>query len=531
MTTSTTSRRVPAHRRGVAMLLVIVAMVVAVVLTSAVIVSREVSPAIGANSTASVATAWSAESAANYAVGVIAGGFDWEAAIGPGGVLVESMAIGDASVDVTLLDMEGNVPDADDRDLMMTAVATIDGISTTVRRMISLGAPGDPIDAIDPRFGEFAILGVASISVDPGSQLGVWPSSPEAGLRPQVKLGTRFTSAADLDISLDAAISPIEMHVDITGDAGLVSEVAGAGYDLQWQMPLPMPVFGIALPGSVSAALAAGGDFTPPGSAVVSLPSADYDQIQIQNAAVVTIDGTVPTVVQCNDLDLQNATIRILGDVSILVREEMRIRDAAAIVLAADDARLTVYVGNDLVVESGAQLGVDESDAGRSAATLTTWVNPDRVRIIEVSTAEGGSGDIDLLIEGASTVLAAIHAPTAEVVLATAGSLIGRVTGGDITIGAGAAVWYCPTLDNRVGFSNPNGPLYEPDFSADPLVEQALDDAMASGATNVEQFTNSLRTTYNTLVDALVLGEEIIDGAGSLVESTTHMFTGLLGIE
>jgi hypothetical protein len=153
------------------------------------------------------------------------------------------------------------------------------------------------------------------------------------------------------------------------------------------------------------------------------------------------------------------------------------------------------------------------------------------VRIIEVSTAEGGSGDIDLLIEGASTVLAAIHAPTAEVVLATAGSLIGRVTGGDITIGAGAAVWYCPTLDNRVGFSNPNGPLYEPDFSADPLVEQALDDAMASGATNVEQFTNSLRTTYNTLVDALVLGEEIIDGTGSLVESTTHMFTGLLGIE
>ena len=42
------------------------------------------------------------------------------------------MTVGGATVHVKLTDMEGNVPDDQDRDLMMIATATVNGMSTTV---------------------------------------------------------------------------------------------------------------------------------------------------------------------------------------------------------------------------------------------------------------------------------------------------------------------------------------------------------------------------------------------------------------
>ncbi len=518
-----------AHRRGIAMLLVLVAMVVAVVLTSAAIVSRDTAPAMGANATASVDAAWGAESAANYAVGVLANGFDWSAAIGSDGTFVDSMAVGAATVHVTLTDLEGNVQDADDRDLIMTATATVNGISTTVQRMVSLGEPGDPIDAIDPLFGEFTLLGVSELSVASGARLGVWSLSPEAAARPQAKLGTVFQQAGNLSVSLAGAMGPVEMHVDAHGDAGLAAEAAATAYSLEWQMLVQLPVLMDWAPSSVTGALTARGDYQPANNAVETMAAGAYGQVQIQNSALVTLDGTAPIAVRCDRLIMDGAKIRIVGDVTLMVRDRLRMNNSAQILLADADARLTVYVGNEFELDGSCQLGVVASDSGRAALALSEWVDPGQVRLIELDPSQGGSGIVTMNVLNGSTVLGSIHAPGATLEVQSGSTLIGRATADVVSIDATGTVLYDPSLDNRVGFTNPNGPLYVDVLTVDPVVEAAMDDAITSGATTVDSYLVQLRTAYTNQL-ALV-GGDLAAATESAVQGTTSIFKGLLGIQ
>ena len=514
-------------RRGVAMLLVLVAMVVAVILTSAAIVSRETSPEMGANATATVAASWSAESAANYAVGVLAEGYDWTAALGADGTFVDSMVVGDATVHVVLTDLEGNVPDSDDRDLYMIATATVGGVETMVRRMVTLGAPGDPIDSIDPMLGEFALFGTEELFVGPSATIGVWPLSPEAATRPEVKLGTSFLQAGDLSVSLDGAMGPVGMFADRNGDPGLISEMESMAASRSFQVPLPIPTLAMGVPSAVMAALPAGGDYQPSNGSIVTMPCANYGQVQIQNSVQATIDGTSPAVIRCDRLIVSDATVRIVGDVSIYVRDRIRVNSNGRIVLADADASLKVYVCNEMDLDTGGQVGVVQSDAGRAASALETWVSPMQVQILEVSAADGGSGATTVTVQGGSMLLGNVHAPGSAVSVMTGGAVIGRATGAAMRVENSGTLLYCPTLDSRVGFTNESGPLYEADGSADPTVEQAIDDALASSGNDAGMFMTLVRNTYDSLV---VFTGELEEGVGGTVQQTTNLFSGLTGI-
>ena len=518
-------------RRGIAMMLVLVAMVVTVVLTSAAIVSRETSPAMGENAAALASTSWGAESAANYAVGVLAKGFDWESAIGPDGTFMDSMTVGAATVKVTLQDLEGNVPDAQDRDLIMIAVATVNGISTTVRRAISLGEPGDPMDALDLRMGEFAILGVADLTVEPGAKLGVWPLSPEATARPQLKMATAFASASNLSVSLIGALGPIEMHADASADVGIVSQIASAGYSNQWQMPVTLPILSIGVPSAAQAAMPGGGDFEPATNAVVALPGTkDYGRIRVRDGAVATIDGTVPVALRCDEFEVENGTIRIVGDVSIYVRDRVRVRNLGRIVMADPEAELRLIVCKDVELDGNAQVGVAESDAGRAAGALQTWIEPDRVQICEVDPTQGGSGLVSITVDDNSTLLASVHAPLGSFAVQSNSTLVGRVTGKSVRIGATATVLYDPTLDNRIGFSNQNSPLYADALTLNPIMEAALDDVASSGVKTIEGFLALLEVAYEDQRELALIGG-VLEETTSAVQTTVHIFTGLLGIK
>lgn len=521
-----------AERRGVAMLLVIVAMVVTVVLTSAAIVSRETSPTMGQNSTALAASAWSAESAANYAVGAIAHGFDWEGALSGSGGLIDGMVIGGATVEVTLTDLEGNVPDAEDRDLIMTAVATIDGVSTTVRRMLSLGEPADPADAIDPRLGEFAVLGTQELVLEPGSRVGVWPLSPEAGARPQAKLGTTFAAASELDVCVDDALGPVEMYIDALGSAGLLSEVEGIAFDHAWQMPLEVPVLTESVPGSVLAAMTGAGDLEPAAGAVVEgTGNRNYGEIRVRDGSMVTFDGSTPTAIQCDRLELDDGELRVLGEVSIYVRDRVRVENGSSIVLQDETSRVRIYACNDLVVDSDSQIGVMASDIGVAAGAIGTWVSPERVLVCEVGVGEGGSGSGAFEIADGSTVLGSVVAPHAQVTISGASTVLGRLTGGRVRVASGATVLYCPTLDNRLGFTNADGPLYMDAETPNPAVEAALADA-TSGASTTGLFATLFAASYESHFELVGGGlGEVLETGGEIVRETTSLFTQGLGLQ
>jgi len=515
-----------AGRRGVAMLLVLVAMVVAVVLTSAAIVSRETSPMMGANATSSVSAAWSAESAANYAVGVLAHGFDWSSAIGPDGTLVDSMVVGDATVHVVLTDLDGNVPDANDRDLYMIATATVGGIETTVRRMISLGEAVDPIDAIDPMLGEFALFGTGNLVVSSGATLGVWQLSPEALARPDIKLGTSFQQPSNFNVSLDAAQGPVSLFADKSGDSGLIAKMESMLPNFVWQVPLTIPTLAMGVPSAVMVGLPSVGDYDSPNGAVANLTIANFGRIRIQNNATITINGTTPVAIRCDRLEMDSAMLRIVGDVSIFVRDRTRVENNSKIVLADPDSSLKIYVCDEFEVDGGSQVGVVQSDSGKSVASLGTWVNPVHVQILEVSVADGGTGASTYLVQGGATLLATVHAPSGDVTITGGSVLIGRATGDYVQIDSGSSVFYDPTLDNRVGFTNNDGPMFESDGTAKTMVEQAIDDALASSGNDAGMFMTLVRDSYDTLA---LVGGDLSDAVGGMVQQTMYVFSDFFG--
>ena len=507
-------------RRGIAMMLVLIAMVVTVVLTSAVMMSRRSGPAIGANSAAAVGATWSAESAANYAVGVLAEGFDWRSAMDAGGGLVEQMTIGGATVDVTLTDLEGNVPDAEDRDLIMTAVATVDGISTTVRRMISLGSSVSPVEAIDPRLGEFGVFAAEALEVSHGATIAAWARSPEAGAHPTVKVGTGFASASDLQVDLAGNAGSVALFADDRAGAGVVSELR-ASDPSAWRIPYEIPVLRDAAP-SMSG-LPNFGSFTWSNNDVATAASGSYGDVRVDGNSRITLPDGV--VVRCDSVRIENAMIRVEGEATVYVRAEMELRSGGRIVLATPESRLRLFLCESLEMEAGSQLGVVEADAGRGAAALSTWVSPDAVRI---SQGDAGHcvGGIVIDVESGATLLGSVQAPDAAVVVRGGGTMIGRATVGSMRVEGGSALWYCPTLDNRAGFTCVDGPLYAADGTPDPVAEAALDEVMSGGSVDTSSFVVLLESAYTELLDLLGLG----GGGGGVVADTVNLFTEALGL-
>jgi len=208
------------------------------------------------------------------------------------------------------------------------------------------------------------------------------------------------------------------------------------------------------------------------------------------------------------------------------VRDRTRVENNSKIVLADPDSSLKIYVCNEFEVDGGSQVGVAQADAGKSVASLGTWVSPAHVQVLEVSVADGGTGASTYLVQGGATLLGTVHAPSGDVTVTEGSALIGRATGDYVQIDSGSSVYYDPTLDNRVGFTNADGPMFESDGSANTMVEQAIDDALASAGNDAGMFMTLVRNTYDTLA---LVGGELGDAVGGVVQQTTHLFSEFLG--
>lgn len=492
-------------RRGLAMMLVVVALVVGTVIAGVAISTQSMAPQIGANAQDAAQARWSAESAADYAAAVL------ETSIALSsiseGSMMSDFTIAGGSVDVTVTDLEGHTPDDADRELIVTAAASVNGVSVVARRQVSLGPPPSAPAQVDPYLSEFTIFANNGLQIDDGAKIGKWPLSPEARSKTPLKIGTGFANLASLNISRNAAFRNAAIYMDATATATLLNELACESFVSGAKIPLDLPARHVSVPAAVSG-LAYGGtntfNYNAKGASVIFPHNREYSgSLIVDQESELILDASVsPAYAFGGILVMNGGVLKIRGDVDVEVNGALSLVNKARIEVEPG-GRLDLFVRGSVYVAQSA-IGVDASafsGGGCDALALTTYARPDTVRLMSPT---GSYANQTVTIDNDGVIAASIHVPAASMALSSGATLIGRATARNISVGGGCMVLADTALDNLAGFTNLEGPLYESNGNALTGVLNLLTGVLAVLHVNktAEEMAATINTTANASVEA-----------------------------
>jgi len=451
-------------RRGVALLLVLVSLGVAGAATAFYIASRENTPAIGQNAVSAAQADWAAHSAAEIALASLQTEADWRtvAAAGP---IIEDMPLGDALVTVVATNEHGELPGVDDVDIVLTAVADVGGV-TSSRQLIARVFPDvTPEEAFDPESKEFAVFAHDLLAVGDGAMVDIWALSPGAEIGGLFKVGVGFTSSMNLSIGSGANLLASGLYMDDDSSSALRSMIDDPVFATGAELPQMPPAPPARLPAAL-AGITASSDDLDVDSVSLMLDTPAQKDVQVNNGGELTLGAGSVSDYRFHRLQVQNsAVLRIEGDVRLWIEGETTLQNESAVELG-DGARLRIYAGDNFEVKRSV-LGFDRSlapDGARTRDNVTAYQDPRRVTIYALSPADGGPFVPELGFVEAALANTVIVAPTANVTIRDGSTVFGRVT--TMALGvmhSGSALLYDVSLDNQMGFTNTEGPLYNED--------------------------------------------------------------------
>jgi hypothetical protein len=449
------------------MLLVLVALGIGVVLAGVALSSKEPAGRIGENACDDAAARWGAFGASNFAEAILETAADCvEHASTNTGEFIRTFPIQGGAATVTLTRLDGSAPQPGDRELLMTAYARVGDVISALQRRVSL-APQVPMStAADMRLGEFALLGVGSLSIEGGATVMHSPAAPESDTVSPINIGTGAAVSFGLNVNdgarLHNAALFIEAHASLTMNSLLDDDSFASGARLPYSIPVIRDVSPAAI-ASLPALPAALPVFDGSAASALIAPGT-YGDLTVRNDAVVTL-GTPgqTTAYKVGNLTVSGRGVLVFqGQVLLQTTGRFDVLSTGCVEPADAAARLAVFVARNVTLDDCA-VGLPRAlaqTALRKPTDLAAHPKADMVLLSALNSSSGGSLAPAWRIATNSLVLASIHAPVAAVELAGGSSLFGRVTGGFLTLRTGTNVFYDPRLDPRVGFTVLDGPLY-----------------------------------------------------------------------
>ncbi len=452
------------ERRGVALMLAMVALGTATILTTAYVTSRSNSPAMGLHAQESAAAVWAAESATQVALAALQTEVDW--IDGAPERLFDALPIAGGVASVLVTDAEGNAPDADDRVVVVTVVAVVHGVRSVTQQVAHLSDLDMAVeDAADARLGEFGLFGTGSVTIADGAEVGVWPLSPALMGGAMNALGVGFDSATSLVVEAGAVLTKTMLVVEEGSSGALQDMVAAGAYMGGGVMPAPAPAGPARLPAALSALRGSLslGDRTYDGPfAIVPLLPGNYKTLTVKNNAVLTL-GAGDYVFEQVLVD-GSGVLRALGEVRVLVSSGgFDVKNRGAVEIADDVSGLRLYLAQDMRVED-AVLGFPREmgrDASRGPDDVAAYADPAQVHVYTLGTADGGGGSAKVEMRTNAIARGVVHAPNAEFRLDSGAAFFGRATGRDMDLRSGTRFLYDPALNPGCGFTDFDGPLYD----------------------------------------------------------------------
>lgn len=468
------SRRRPRARRGVAMLLVLVALGAATVLGGTYVLSRQAAPAIGANAEAASNAKWAARSGANVAVAILQTSAPLTGDIADDQVLPKAdFGLGSAHAVIT---NERGAPTTGGR-LVVSSIGAGDGIGALDQRGVLRRTTGSATAAFDPYLREFAVYATSRLRIETSSYVAPWPTSRRGPAPFVASIGVAFAPSTMLDVGSAGSLTTARLVVSDLANPSLVSMSKSATFADGIESNVRLPTGSARVPAALTGlSLSSILPFTPliPG-ATRTVNITNLGTVSVNLGSTVIFDASVSPNFSVQDLLVDfGSTVRIRGHVRILVRDDVSITDRSLIELEGENSSLELYIYDDLTV-SNSVIGLTRAIANntsRDATSVNSRVDASRIRIYLVDAHGGGDPNQTVTMSSRSMAVADIHAPAATVSMSSNSVIIGRLTGSDVRMQNTSIVFYDHSLNSGVGFDQPTSPLYDEDRH--PIVKETL---------------------------------------------------------
>ena len=184
------------QRRGIALMLVMIAVLITGGMAVAYFGSRDNSIAISKNiNTASMART-SSESGLDLAIAILETDADWRTQH-IDGVILDEFQFGDSLLTITVIDTQTSEPPTEStNEVEITVHSSVDGVSQTMLATATIIPQNDEFD-VD--FSEFAIFANSNIQVRDIATIGMWAASPLALKDDDIRIGTLSTRPMAID--------------------------------------------------------------------------------------------------------------------------------------------------------------------------------------------------------------------------------------------------------------------------------------------------------------------------------------------
>ena len=443
------------QRRGIAMMLVMVSVAMASILATSYLVSRDNSVAISRNSTASMQARWAALSALDTTVALLQTETDWRLNH-VNGMLLDGYQLAGATVTVTALDIETNTaPDADSEYLRILAVAEVDlnndGIPDAQQSTVFLVYV--PV-ATEPRVSvgldEFAVFARTAFTMRNNSTLARWATAPLNKLGGRINIGTHAQNSSAISMLDNSACIDCTVYHPDSASGTLINDASGpvvGEIGLPFDIPFPYS----PNPGE---SLSGGPNYSLDGSATTITNSDRFHKVTVKNS-VWTLQGDLTIVVE-NKLLLTTSKIVVDGNVKLVVFDDATLTNAS--IELTPGSTLVFYCANEIVL-TDSYIGEERTDNTRDNTGNEEYMDPHDIRIFEFEAGMASSRIWKL--QGNSVVKGTVHTEAVIFRIMDESALYGRFAGEKLTLSDNAGLFYDPSLDEQVGYTNPDSGLYD----------------------------------------------------------------------
>lgn len=491
-------------RRGLAMMLVVIALAVGTVITGVALSSRSLAPELGENAESAASAKWSAESAAQYAVAALQTNLDLDTLTD--GAMLSNFALAGGSVDVVVTDLEGNPPTDEDREVVVTVSASVDGIPAVTRRIVALKPTPYQAPEVDPYLSEFTLFANEGLTVHKEAKVGKWELSPEGKSVKPPKIGAGFSSLASVNIDPESGIDGAALFVDASASLSLEMILSDRRLSEAAKLPIDIPARHASVPAAVSA-LRLGGTtsftYDQKETTTVFPHNREYaGTLTVYDGATLVLDEAVSPAYAFSGLVVnKDACLIIRGDVDVEINGSMYVMDES-LIHVEPGGRLDLFVRGNVVFNKGA-IGVGPEaidEIGGDPRKLSQYARPDTVRILSPT---GSYPNQNFTMDSKALVVASVHMPATSFRIKES-TLIGRVTAKAINIDDKAVVLADSRLDNQKGYTNLDSSMYNEDGTLCSDVFDLLSGVLAvlHAGKSAEEIAAIINTRLSASVEA-----------------------------
>lgn len=460
----TIRRKRPARRRGVAILLVLVAVATATVLSGSYIMSRRAAPALGMNAETTSNAKWAAKSGGNLAVAMlqtslVVGTDDEDQQI------LAGIAFGVGESNAVLTSVTGDKAAPDEHRLLVTSIGSAESIGSIDQRVLVRRPTNKITEALDPYMRDLAVFAVNRLRIQSGSYVAPWPETERGPALFTANIGVAFGPSSQIDTSGAGSLTSALLVIDDDATSSLETVSQSATFAGGVDTGVQFPTASARVPSALTDLGTSGVPlyiWNPGSTTTANNPT--YGNVTVTAGATLVFDASRHADYSVDDLVVDfTSTIRVAGNVRILVRDDFDITDRSSFELADEDSSVEVYVLDDFTVTNSV-VGLPKalaSNTSRSFSNLSGDFDASAIRIYLIDPAGGGSAPQNVSLTSRAMVVGDIHAPGANVDLEGNSVVLGRIAGHEVRLRNSSIVFYDHKLNPGAGIANPLGPMYD----------------------------------------------------------------------